>query len=129
MPKVAYGYITMLSLSREIKTAIGPRRMLSLQLAIEEKAVSNNKTYFLLPSSGESPLLTAVHKDDTHIIQLLMQCGAHLSSADKSHTSDMLLRAVKNGSLKRLDSLKLAGADLDTPDELLQTPLHKVCLI
>lgn len=70
--------------------------------------------------------MTAVHKDDTTLIELLMRCGAHLASADKRVLSEMMTMAVKNSSIKRLESLKKAGANLDMCDELLQSPLHKV---
>lgn len=55
-----------------------------------------------------------------------MKCGAHFAVADSKAVSEMLTQAAKKGKIKRLESLKLAGADLNTPDDLLQTPLHKV---
>lgn len=60
------------------------------------------------------------------MIELLLQCGAHIADGDLKHVCEMMTRAIKCGNIKRIESLKKAGADLDTPDELLQTPLHKV---
>lgn len=77
---------------------------------------------------GESPLLTAVNRDDHSIIQLLMQCGAHLAAADTKHVAELLSLAARRGSVSKLESLRIAGADLNLTDELGQNALHKVSL-
>lgn len=70
--------------------------------------------------------MTAVERDDPSIISLLMKCGAHFAKADSKQVAEMVSSATKSGVTKKLESLKMAGADLNVPDELHQTPLHKV---
>lgn len=76
--------------------------------------------------NGECPLITAVLKEDPVIINLLLKCGAHLTSADIYPVTEIMITAIRNGSISKLESLKLAGARFDVMDELRQTPLHKV---
>lgn len=77
-------------------------------------------------SCGESSLLTAIHRDDLVLIDLLMKCGAHISSIDVKTIAELVSMAARSGSTTKLESLRMAGADLNIPDELQQTPLHKV---
>ncbi|KAJ0173516.1 hypothetical protein K1T71_010665 [Dendrolimus kikuchii] len=93
-----------------------------------EYLLKNGANVHYKTRTGESPLMTAVNHHDKTIIDLLMKCGAHFAIADTKAVSEMLTQAAKKGKIKRLESLKLAGADLNTPDELLQTPLHKAVL-
>jgi ankyrin repeat protein len=54
---------------------------------------------------------------------LLVQCGAHLTVG--SHTiGEMLCGAAARGNLQRLNSLALAGVDLNQPDISNRTALH-----
>lgn len=78
---------------------------------------------------GETPLLTAIHKDDRTVINLLKQCGAHLTSADNKSVVEMLSLAARSGMVDRIESLRIAGADLNATDEIKHTPLHKVSKI
>lgn len=38
----------------------------------------------------------------------------------------MLSLAARSGMVDRIESLRIAGADLNATDEIKQTPLHKV---
>lgn len=60
------------------------------------------------------------------LISLLLDCGAHLSNVDQKSVSELLSLAARSGAVKKLESLRMAGADLNMADELMQTPLHKV---
>lgn len=52
-----------------------------------------------------------------------MQCGAHLTTGP--HTiGEMLCNAAAKGNVKRLTSLRKAGADLNQPDVSSRTALH-----
>lgn len=95
---------------------------------IVEYLLKNGANVHYKTRTGESPLMTAVNHHDQTIIDLLMKCGAHFAMADNKGVSEMLSQAAKKGKTNRLNSLKLAGADLNTPDELLQTPLHKAVM-
>jgi ankyrin repeat protein len=54
---------------------------------------------------------------------LLVQCGAHLSVGSQT-IGEMLCGAAARGNLQRLNSLALAGADLNQPDISKRTALH-----
>ncbi|XP_075982929.1 L-asparaginase 1 [Anticarsia gemmatalis] len=78
--------------------------------------------------NGECPLITAVLRDDPYIISILLRCGAHLATSDLLPVTDIMTTAIRNGTISKLESLRLAGASFDVYDELLQTPLHKAVL-
>ncbi|RVE53903.1 hypothetical protein evm_001565 [Chilo suppressalis] len=94
--------------------------------AIVEYMLKNGANVHLKTKCGEPPLLMAVHQDDASMIDLLLKCGGHLSTVETKSIAEMLSMAARTGSVKKLHYLKLAGADLNTCDELKQTPLHKV---
>ncbi|XP_049878141.1 L-asparaginase 1-like [Pectinophora gossypiella] len=77
---------------------------------------------------GETPLLTAIQRNDIEMIQLLVKCGAHLASINTSALAELLLLAARSGSVRKLEALKIAGADLNICDELNHTPLHKAVI-
>ncbi|KAG6455289.1 hypothetical protein O3G_MSEX009135 [Manduca sexta] len=95
---------------------------------IVEMLLKNGANVHYKTRIGECPLMTAVHCEDPITIELLMKCGAHFTSADRKQIAEMVNLATRNGAVKRLESLKLAGADLNIKDELHQTPLHKAVL-
>ncbi|XP_073950210.1 L-asparaginase-like [Choristoneura fumiferana] len=95
---------------------------------IVENLLRNGASVHLKTRCGESPLVTAIHGDDLELISLLLQCGAHLSNIDQKSVSELLSLAARSGAVKKLESLRMAGADLNMTDELRQTPLHKAVL-
>ncbi|CAK1583850.1 unnamed protein product [Parnassius mnemosyne] len=97
-------------------------------ITIIEFLLKNGASVHLKTRCGESPLLTAVKQDDAAVIKLLLQCGAHLASVDSKSVTAMMSLAARNGNVQTLESLKLAGADLNLSDELKQTPLHQAVL-
>ncbi|XP_069360524.1 L-asparaginase 1 isoform X1 [Maniola hyperantus] len=92
---------------------------------IIEYLLKNGANVHLKTRCGETPLLTAIHKDDHTVINLLKQCGAHLTSADTKSVAEMLSLAARSGAVNRMETLRIAGADLNATDELKQSPFHK----
>lgn len=70
-----------------------------------------------------TPLLEAVTTDNHEIINLLITCGAHLTGSSRA-VGEQLCAAAARGSLLRLQSYQLAGADLSQPDPSGRTALH-----
>lgn len=95
---------------------------------IVEYLLKNGANVHLKNCNGESPLMTAVQQDAPIIISLLMKCGAHFASADNKQVSEMLSLASRNGATRKLEYLKMAGADLNLIDEMYQTSLHKAVI-
>ncbi|XP_052744086.1 L-asparaginase 1 [Bicyclus anynana] len=95
---------------------------------IIEYLLKNGANVHLKTRCGETPLLTAIHKDDHTVINLLKQCGAHLTNADAKSVAEMLSLAARSGIVNRMESLRIAGADLNASDEIKHTPLHKAVL-
>jgi len=74
-----------------------------------------------------TPLHDAIAVDSHEIIQLLINCGAHLTGSSRA-IGEQLCAAAARGSLKRLQSYQLAGADMTLPDPSGRTALHLAAL-
>lgn len=74
-----------------------------------------------------TPLTEAVATDNHEIINLLINCGAHLTGSSRG-IGEQLCAAAARGSLLRLQSYQLAGADLAQPDPSGRTALHVAAL-
>ncbi|XP_039497871.1 L-asparaginase [Drosophila santomea] len=74
-----------------------------------------------------TPLLEAVSTDSHEIIQLLINCGAHLTGSSRA-IGEQLCAAAARGSMVRLKSYQFAGADLAQPDPSGRTALHVAAL-
>lgn len=72
-------------------------------------------------------LLEAVSTDNHEIIKILVKCGAHLMGSARG-IGEHLCAAAARGLVKRLESYRLAGADLSQPDPSGRTALHVACL-
>lgn len=72
-------------------------------------------------------LMEAISCDNHEIIRILMKCGAHLTGSGRS-LGDQLCSVAARGNLNRLESYRLAGADLSLPDTSERTALHLACL-
>ncbi|CAH2044995.1 unnamed protein product, partial [Iphiclides podalirius] len=97
-------------------------------ITIIEYLLKSGASVHLKTRCGESPLLTAVRRDDASAIELLLQCGAHLTTADHKSAAVLMATAARGGDVRKLEALRLAGADLNSSDELHQTPLHQAVL-
>lgn len=74
-----------------------------------------------------TPLQEAIAVDNHDIINLLVKCGAHMTGSARG-VGGLLCSAAARGQIKRMESYRLAGADLSQPDISGRTPLHLACL-
>jgi len=70
-----------------------------------------------------TPLTEAIHGDFHEIIKLLAKCGAHLTGSTRA-IGESLCSAAVRGQIQRLESYRLAGADLSQADPTGRTALH-----
>ena len=74
-----------------------------------------------------TPLQEAISNDHHDIIKLLMKCGGHITGSSRS-VGESLCGASSRGMIRRLESYRLAGADLSLPDCSGRTALHLASL-
>jgi 60kDa lysophospholipase len=74
-----------------------------------------------------TPLMEAIINDKHEIIKMLMMCGAHITGSARA-VGENVCGAASRGLIKRLDSYRLAGADLSQADPSGRTALHMACL-
>ncbi|ODN02046.1 L-asparaginase [Orchesella cincta] len=74
-------------------------------------------------SRGFSPLRDAIEFDRHEVINVLRKCGAHLTFEPTALGAELCLAASK-GSVLRLRSYELAGANLNQEDPCGRTALH-----
>lgn len=72
-------------------------------------------------------LMEAISTDNKELIKLLVQCGAHMTGSARG-IGEQLCSVASRGYLKRLESYRLAGADLSQPDSSGRTALHMASL-
>lgn len=66
--------------------------------------------------------------NDRHeILKLLRKCGAHITASPRA-IGESLCAATARGLLKRIESYRLAGADLSQKDTTGRSALHVVIL-
>lgn len=74
-----------------------------------------------------TPLMEAIAIDHHRLIGLLIRCGAHLSGSARL-IGEQLCAIAAHGRVHRMESLRLAGADLSQPDTSGRTALHVAAL-
>lgn len=74
-----------------------------------------------------TPLMEAISIDDHRIIALLIKCGAHLTGSARI-IGENLVSIAARGAVNRMESYRLAGADLSQPDPSGRTALHVAAL-
>ncbi|XP_059611242.1 L-asparaginase [Phlebotomus argentipes] len=74
-----------------------------------------------------TPLMEAIANDHHEIIRLLIKCGAHITGSARG-VGEFLCAAAARGLQKRMESYRLAGADLSQPDPSGRTALHVAAL-
>lgn len=72
-----------------------------------------------------TPLSEAIMNDRHDIIKLLTKCGSHITGSARA-VGEKLCGAAARGLIRRLESYKLAGADLSQPDPSGRSALHVV---
>ena len=108
------------------------RTALHLAVCVGSKEIvkyllTNGASVHLRDRYDNTPLNDAISNDRHEIIQMLMACGAHLSSSFKN-IGELTCNAAARGSITRLESYRLAGANLSQQDNSGRTPLHLACL-
>lgn len=74
-----------------------------------------------------TPLMEAISNDHQDIIKLLIKCGSHITGSARA-IGEHLCAAASRGLMTRLESYRLAGADLSQPDPSGRTALHLAAL-
>lgn len=74
-----------------------------------------------------TPLMEAISIDAHSIIALLIKCGAHLTGSARV-IGENLVSIAARGAINRMESYRLAGADLSQPDPSGRTALHVAAL-
>lgn len=72
-------------------------------------------------------LMEAISTDNQEIIKILVKCGAHMTGSARGLGEQLCSVAVR-GYVKRIESYRLAGADLTQPDSSGRTALHVASL-
>jgi len=72
---------------------------------------------------NRTPLHEAIDSDNHKIIQLLLENGAELQD-EKEIQAEQLRALAEHGQIERLESYRLAGANLTLADRTGRTPLH-----
>lgn len=67
----------------------------------------------------------AILNDRHEIIKLLTKCGAHITGSARA-VGEKLCAAAARGLIRRLESYKIAGADLSQSDPSGRSALHVV---
>ena len=96
-------------------------------IAVVNHLLMNGVSVHIRDHYDRTPLLEAISGDHHEIIQILINCGAHLTGSSRA-IGEQLCAAAARGSLVRLKSYQLAGADLAQPDPSGRTALHLAAL-
>ncbi|KAH8359918.1 hypothetical protein KR093_009577, partial [Drosophila rubida] len=73
---------------------------------------------------NRTPLHEAIDTDNHKIIKLLLESGAKLPEDEQQLQAEQLRTLAENGQIERLESYRLAGANLMLADRTGRTPLH-----
>ncbi|XP_053950615.1 L-asparaginase [Anastrepha ludens] len=95
--------------------------------AIVNHLLMNGVSVHIRDHYDRTPLQEAISGDHHDIIQILINCGAHLTGSSRA-IGEQLCTAAARGALLRLQSYQLAGADLAQPDPSGRTALHLAAL-
>lgn len=71
--------------------------------------------------------MEAIAIDNHEIIKILIKCGAHMTGSARALSENLCVAAAR-GFVKRLQSYRLAGANLSQGDFSGRTALHAACL-
>lgn len=79
--------------------------------AVVKHLLLNGAAVHIRDRYDRTPLTEAITNDFHEIIKLLMKCGAHITGSTRG-VGEGLCGAAARGLLRRLESYRLAGADL-----------------
>ncbi|XP_026668297.1 uncharacterized protein LOC108623675 isoform X2 [Ceratina calcarata] len=94
---------------------------------IVRRLLRNGASIHIKDRFNRTPLTDAIEFDHHEIIQILMQCGAHLHE-NAYMIGERMCLAATTGNVKRLKSYHLAKGDLSQKDFSGRTPLHLAAL-
>ncbi|XP_054721338.1 L-asparaginase 1-like [Uloborus diversus] len=92
-------------------------------LKIVEYLLKHGASIHMRDREHRTPLMNAVVNDHHEVIKLIVKAGGYLNLPSLT-IGEMLCSYAKQGDLTRLESLRLAGADLNDPDCTNRTCLH-----
>lgn len=97
------------------------------KIEIVKHLLLNGAAVHLRDRYDRTPLTEAIHGDYHEIIKLLTKCGAHLTGSTRA-IGEHICAAAARGQIRRLESYRLAGADLSQNDPTGRTALHVAAL-
>ncbi|GFU55486.1 l-asparaginase [Trichonephila clavipes] len=92
-------------------------------ITIVEYLLKHGASIHMRDREHRTPLMNAVLNDHHEVIQLIIKAGGYLNLPSYT-TADMISGAAKDNNLRRLESLHLAGADLNEVDITKRSALH-----
>ncbi|XP_055589321.1 L-asparaginase isoform X2 [Uranotaenia lowii] len=92
-------------------------------LEVVQFLLQNGAAVHIRDRYDRTPLMDAILNDQHQIIRLLIKCGAHLTGSIRT-IGDNLCNAAARNLLNRLESYRIAGADLTQEDSSGRTALH-----
>lgn len=95
--------------------------------AVARHLLLNGVSVHVRDRYDRTPLMEAIAIDNHRLIGLLLRCGAHLSGSARV-IGEQLCGTAAHGRVHRMESFRLAGADLSQPDTSGRTALHVAAL-
>ncbi|XP_062555287.1 L-asparaginase isoform X2 [Armigeres subalbatus] len=92
-------------------------------LEVVQYLLQNGAAVHIRDRYDRTPLMDAILNDHYEIIRLLIKCGAHLTGSIRAIGESLCSAAARN-LLHRLESYRIAGADLSQTDPSGRTALH-----
>ncbi|XP_001662477.2 L-asparaginase [Aedes aegypti] len=92
-------------------------------LEVVQYLLQNGAAVHIRDRYDRTPLMDAILNDHYEIIRLLLKCGAHLTGSIRAIGESLCSAAARN-LLHRLESYRIAGADLSQADPSGRTALH-----
>ncbi|XP_042906093.1 L-asparaginase isoform X2 [Parasteatoda tepidariorum] len=92
-------------------------------ISIVEYLLKHGASVHMRDREHRTPLMNAVENDHHEVIELVIKAGGYLNLPSTT-VGEMLCRAAKENNLRRLESLRLAGADLNELDFTKRSALH-----
>lgn len=92
-------------------------------LEVVRYLLQNGAAVHIRDRYDRTPLMDAILNDNYEIIRLLLKCGAHLTGSIRAIGESLCSAAARN-LLHRLESYRIAGADLSQGDPSGRTALH-----
>ncbi|XP_019532439.3 L-asparaginase isoform X1 [Aedes albopictus] len=96
-------------------------------IEVVQYLLQNGAAVHIRDRYDRTPLMDAILNDHYQIIRLLLKCGAHLTGSIRAIGESLCSAAARN-QIHRLESYRIAGADLSQADPTGRTALHVAAL-